>query len=86
MLEDDIFEAPEVRRCTVCISNRPALTDKARCNSGSNNYGNSNNTDNKSSKPDFQLQLLIQIFGKAITMGTKQMTKEKPQKGVQREP
>lgn len=85
VLEVHIFEAPEVRGYTVSISNHPALTDKSRCNSGSNNYGNSNNTDNKSSKPDFQWKSPI-LFGKAITMGTKQMTKGKPEKDIKREP
>lgn len=85
VLEDHIFEAPEVRGYTVSISNRPALTGKSRCNSGSNNYDNSSNIDNKSSKSDFQWKLPI-LFGKAITMGTKQMTKEKPEKDIKREP
>lgn len=79
-LEGHIFEIPEVRRCSVCISNCPALTTKARCNSGSSNYADSNNTDNESLNTDFQLKSLIQMFVKVITMGTKQITKEKPQK------
>lgn len=55
-LEGHVFEIPEVRKCSVCISNCPALTANARCNSGSNNYADSNNTDNESLNPDFQLK------------------------------
>lgn len=58
----------------------PALTAKAKCNSGSSNCADSNNTDNESLKPDFQLKLLIKMFVKVMTMSTKQITKKKPQK------
>lgn len=54
----------------------------ARGNSGSNNYGNSNNTDNKAR---FSAEV-IRMFGKTITMSSKQMTEEKPQKDIEREP
>lgn len=79
VLEGHIFEIPEVRRCSVCISNCIALTAKARCNSRSSNYADGNNTDNESLKPDLQLKSLIQMCVEVITMGTQQITKEKPQ-------
>lgn len=59
-----------------CLYFKPPCFNKVRCNLGSNNYGSSNNTDKKkSSKPDFQPKSFIQMFGKVITVGTKQMVK-----------
>lgn len=78
VLQGHIFEIPEVRRYSVFISNCPALTAKARCNSRSSNYADGNNIDNESLKPDLQLKSLIQMFVKVITMGTQEITKEKP--------
>lgn len=78
VLQGHIFGIPEVRRYSVFISNCSALTAKARCNSRSSNYADGNNTDNESLKPALQLKLLIQMFVKVITMGTQEITKEKP--------
>lgn len=80
ILEDHIFEASVIKRCTICISNLPASSSKAMGNSKINNSNNNENL-----KPDFQMRLLIQMFAEMITMGTKQMTNEKPQQDVQRE-
>lgn len=87
MLEDHIFEASVIRRCTICVSNLPASTDKTTGNSKNKTNDNSNNNENL--KPDLQMRLLIQMIYKSlaevITMGTKQMTNKKLQQDVQRE-
>lgn len=83
MLEDHIFEASVIRRCTICVSNLPASTDKTTGNSKNKTNDNSNNNENL--KPDLQMRLLIQMFAEVITMGTKQMTNKKLQQDVQRE-